>query len=138
MPSPTPPGRRRLRYLLLGLATLLGAAFASESFKFPFDVPADSAERAIKRLSEQSGVDVLLPTNLIRGVRTRAVKGNLTASEALDSMFAGTGFVAARDEKSGALTVRRESRGPKVQRAAHPGWSDRPMVQTSLLELQKP
>jgi len=104
--------------------------------KTEFDLPADSAEKSIKRLSEQSGVDVLLPTNLVREVRTNAVKGQFTAREALDTMLNGTGFVSARDDKTGALTVRREDRDPKGQRAAQPTASVRPASQFLTLPIQ--
>lgn len=93
---------------------------AGEAAKTNFDLPADLAERSIKRLSRQSGVDVLLPTNLVREVRTNAVKGRYTAREALDSMLDGTGFVSARDGKTGALTVRRETGAAKENGSTTP------------------
>ena len=127
------------RTIFFVVSVFLCAVFlrAADSAKTQFDLPADSAEKSIKRLSEQSGVDVLLPTNLVRDVRTKPVKGEFTAREALDTMLHGTGFVSARDEKSGALTVRREGSDPKGQRAAHPITSDRPAKQLLTLQIQK-
>jgi len=103
-----------------------GPALAAEALKKDLDLPADTVENSVKRLSEATGVDVLLPTNLARNVRAHPVKGLFTAREALDLMLSGTGLVAAQDEKTGALTVRRESSDPNAPRAAQSEKSDRP------------
>lgn len=117
----------RRRWRLIAAAVLCPALLgASEPVKRLFNLPADSAELSIKRLSQQSGVDILLPTSVARDVRTNAVKGEFTVRAALDAMLAGTGLVAAEDKKVGALTVRRESSDPNVQRAAQATARDRP------------
>jgi TonB-dependent receptor len=95
--------------LLLSLFVFAaGLPADGETPKFPFDVPADTVENAIKKLSQQSGVDVLVLTKTVRGARTKPVKGEYTAREALDLMLVGTALVAGQDAKSSALTVRRE------------------------------
>ena len=91
-------------------------ADAAEAVKRRFDLPANSAETSLKRLSEQSGVEVLYPTNFVRGVRTNPVKGEFTAREALERMLAGTGLVAAQDEKTGALTVQRSTEADSAKK----------------------
>ena len=131
-----PQSARRKRAFVVGLLFWAGTLLAVEPVRTEFDLPADSAEKSIKRLSEQSGVDVLLPTNLVRDVRTKAVKGQFTAREALDTMLNGTGFVSARDDKTGALTVRREGRDPKGERAAQPTASVRPERRIPTLQIQ--
>jgi TonB-dependent receptor len=74
-----------------------------------FNLPADRAENSLKRLSEQSGIEVLFPTDAVAGVRTNAVRGEMTARAALDAMLSGTGLVAVQGKNSNSLSVRRES-----------------------------
>lgn len=93
--------------LCLLIESALSGATADSTGRRQFDLPAGSVEVSLKRLAEQSGVEVLYPTNFARGVRTNPVSGNLTPREALDRMLAGTGLAAAQDEKSGSLTVQR-------------------------------
>ncbi|MSU66435.1 MAG: hypothetical protein EXS38_10110 [Opitutus sp.] len=110
-PSPIQPltSARRGRFrslvvaLALGLASILPAA---EPAQRPFNVPAGDAEKALKVFSEQARLEVLFPTALVSGVRTRSVSGDLPPQEALALMLAGTGLVAVQDEKSGALSLR--------------------------------
>jgi outer membrane receptor protein involved in Fe transport len=123
MTFPQAPSARRhswaLAWCVLGLGAFAAVPlFAAEPAKKQLDVPADTATRAIKRLSEQSGVEVLFPSNLARDVRTNAVRGEFTPREALDQMLAGTGLVSAQDAATGALTVRREGIDPNGSRAA--------------------
>ncbi len=120
---------RRPSRLFLAFLLCAQAAYAAETGRHEFDLRADTVERALKQFSEQSGRQVLVPTELINGVRTKAVKGTFTAKEALDRQLAGTGLVAAHIEKSGAFAVKRAS-DPNVQRAALPS-SDRPVREAS-------
>lgn len=112
---PPLPGR-----LVVSLFTLLivglfppATAAVEATNRRSYDLPADSADKALRRFSEQSGVQVIFPTDVVRGIRANAVQGTLTPGEAIDRMFAGTGLVAVLDAKTGALTVRRETVAPK-------------------------
>ena len=78
--------------------------------KHTLDVPAATVESAMKQLSRQTGVDILVPTKIVRGLRSKPVKGEHTAREALDILLEGTGLVAEQDAKSGILTARREKK----------------------------
>lgn len=97
------------------LAGLLAAvAFAAEAVR-RFDLPADEAERALKRFSEQAGQQVLFPTEVVQGVRTNAVRGELEIGPALQQLLEGTGLTAVRDEGTGSFTVRRAAPAPAVR-----------------------
>src|SRR5688572_26455442 len=80
------------------------AAREDTGVKMSFDLPADFAERSLKRFSERSGLEVLFVSESARNVRTNAVKGAYTAREAIDRMLAGTKLAAVQKEKNGALT----------------------------------
>lgn len=118
------------------LLCLLGAnaGFPADAAKTNFDLPADTAERSLKRLAEQSGREVLFPADAVEGIRTRVVKGEMTPDAALAAMLAGTLLVGVQDDKTGSLTVRREKSvadaEKKVARAARVKTGDRPRNQT--------
>ncbi len=83
----------------------------------PFDIPADDAVAALGHFNRQAGVLLIYPGEIVAGVRTRAVQGRLVPLEALARMFRGTDIVAARDDRTGALLLRRRSAAPD---SSHP------------------
>ncbi len=85
------------------------AALAQAPSTKNFNVPANSATNAIKVFSGQSGVEVLMPTEAVKGVRTNAVQGAMSPRDALEKMVAGTGLEVIQDEKTGALGLRAAS-----------------------------
>ena len=104
-------------------AVLPREAFAQES-KRQFSLPADIAPKTLKLFSEQSGRPLLADAHLVRTVKTNEVKGEFTVDEAMDRMLAGTGLIAAKDEKSGAFTVTR-GRAPNAERRTQAAPGDR-------------
>jgi iron complex outermembrane receptor protein len=96
---------RRFSALAALLALTLAASAQAPATK-SFNVPADLATNAIKAFSGQSGVEVLMPTDAVKGVRTHAVAGEMTPRAALEKMVAGTGLTVIQDEKTGALGLR--------------------------------
>lgn len=107
------PSHRRLCAVFLSLTMSL-AAIAAESAQRNFNVPAGLAENTLKRFSEQAGVQVIFPTDRVQGIHTKAVNGEMEPASALEQMVAGTELVVIRDEKTGALGIRREA---SVERA---------------------
>jgi len=110
---------------LISLVVWIGAS-AAEAGRRSFDLPSDTAEQTLKLFSGQSGHGLLVSTEISRGVKTNAVKGELTPGEALDKMLAGTGLAYSQDEKSGAFVVRRENNDPNAPRAEQVATTDRP------------
>jgi outer membrane receptor protein involved in Fe transport len=112
-PKPTAPCAKRARLCAFPLVVLMLAcgfadAAAADLPKQIFDLPADSAEKSIRRFAEQSGLEVFYPSSATRGMRTPAVRGEMTPREALDALLAGSGLVVVRDERSGAFSLRRD------------------------------
>lgn len=101
-------------------SVVLVMACAAEAIKKSFDLPADVIEKSLKRFSEQSGLEVLFPTDAVEGVRTQVVRGTMTSREALDRMLAGTDFGVVQDPKSGALTVRKHQDANGARPATKP------------------
>ncbi len=90
------------------LAGALTAA-AADSKTVAFDLPSDLAEVSLKRFSVQSSREVLFAAQVTDGIRTNAVKGRMTPTEALRTMLAKTGLVAVPDARTGAFSVRKEA-----------------------------
>jgi iron complex outermembrane receptor protein len=96
-----------IRALSVGMALTLGGLVSS--FATTFNVPGGDLNAALDAYIAQSGVQLLVPNNAVRGINTRGVKGNLSDGEALVRILKGTGFMAKPDS-SGTLGIVRESR----------------------------
>lgn len=109
-----------VRAVLCG-ALFSAAVFAAEASRKNYDIPVSDAAVALKQFSAISGRETLFAAETVRGVKTPAVKGALTAQEALDALLAGTGLIATIDVKTGAIAVRRatpvESKNDPSRRA---------------------
>lgn len=97
-----------LRAILLGalLQTLL---FAADEAKKNYDIPAGDAASALKEFSRISGRETLFAAEAVRGVKTPAIRGELTAQEAIDALLTDTGLIATADVRTGAYAVRKET-----------------------------
>ena len=90
---------------------------AADAAVKPFDVPSGAASRTLKLFAQQSGREIVFSAESIGGTATNAVRGELTARDALDRMTAGTGLTVGVDEKSGLFSVRKETIVPNAPRA---------------------
>lgn len=84
----------------VGAAAIACSAPAAAQVR-DYNVPAESASKAIATLARQGNVQILLPGRTAKGVRTHAVTGSMSIEDALATMLAGTGL---RAQKSGAQT----------------------------------
>src|SRR3954470_7253232 len=124
-----------------GIALLLACTFvtfvphalaaAATAAERNFSLPAGDAALTLKQFAAQSGEQIVYLVDNVRGEKTNAVSGKLTARAALDRMASGTALVASQDQTTGALVVgRRQPRSrsdPNVPRTAQPpAGSDRP------------
>ena len=104
------PRRRFLAPLLAAALLALAVALPSTSHaaadtKKPVDLPAAEAAVALKRLAQQTGVEILFTTEMTATVRTQAAVGSFTAREAAQRILTGTGLAAEQDARTGALTI---------------------------------
>src|SRR3569832_901856 len=89
------PGRaagRKCALLVAFLALHTAASDAAGPHKH-FDIEAGDASLMLNEFSRQSDLQVLFDFNILRGMKTRAVTGDLDASTALKSMLKGTNLV---------------------------------------------
>jgi iron complex outermembrane recepter protein len=107
MTSLTAPAFRLLRRLAL-LAFLPIAVLATEPLRTTFDIPAGDAAETLRLFTTQAKSKVKFASNAVRGIQTNAVKGVLSAQEALAVMTEGTPLRVDGNVASGDFRVRRE------------------------------
>jgi len=105
----TPAGLLRPFSRIAILFLMWNVLLSAETTSRRFNIPADTAARSLKAFSEQSGIEVLISSELAQQVRTLGVQGEMAPRAALDALLAGTGLEVVADPRSGALAVRRES-----------------------------
>jgi outer membrane receptor protein involved in Fe transport len=110
------PRWRKRRAVSLALTLLCASWTATGSApRRVFQIPPGDAANTLKRFCDQSGEQIVFPIDLVRGVQTNAVQGEMSAREALDRLVAHTGLVVLVDARSGALTVSRPAKGRPPQ-----------------------
>jgi len=95
--------RSILRLGLLSATSLICLTNVTQASSF--NIPSGDMERALRAYMTQSGVQVFVPDEAIRGIRANAVKGELSPDEALSRLLSGTGL-AIHHEGSAVGIVR--------------------------------
>lgn len=127
-PMSLTPHLRVVRRTLLAFAifTFSSLAHAVNALR-RFDVPAGDAARTLPLFAEQADREIVFSLAAVKGARTNAVSGELTASEALSRLVAGTGLAVTRDTATGAFAVRAERSIPNAERTAPAPAANRPL-----------
>lgn len=97
--------------MLVGLSMGGAPLWGADAKEISFDLPVDALSNSVKRFAAQSGLEVLVSSDALAQVRTRAVRGEMTARQALDAMLAGTGLTVLQDPKTGAFAIWKKARG---------------------------
>ena len=104
------PGKKFLKLLLLGNACAVLAA--SASFAENFNIPAGNLDEALSVYSSQTGVQLMVSDDAVRGIRTKGAVGNLSSDQALFRLLSGTGFVMRR--QAGTILLMRNDQQSTV------------------------
>ena len=102
-----------LRRLCGGVIALAGTAWGTptstvaESARRAFDIPATTAESALRIFAEQADTQFVYSADKVQGVRTNALNGTYTPRDALARLLSGTELFVVQDERTGALAVDR-------------------------------
>jgi len=91
----------KFKSVLLG--GVCAVCFAAPATAENFNIPSGDLENALNIYVTQTGVHLIVSEDAIRGVRSRGVKGDLPADQALSRILAGSGFTIRNE--SGVLAV---------------------------------
>src|SRR5271155_355018 len=105
----------------VGAAVLWATASASAQSPAPanaknLSIPAEPLAKALNDLAQQSGLQVMFPSELVARLRSPEVKGSLTATEALQRLLTDTGL---RFEFVNPHTI--TIVGPEIKQTTPPG-----------------
>lgn len=97
-----------LRAALMGTvaAVAVMAAPALAQGEKTFNIPAQDAVTAVPSFVQQSDLQILASAGELRGIRTNAVQGNMTADEGLDALISGTGLTVKSRTGNSVVLVR--------------------------------
>src|SRR6266480_2926156 len=91
------------RLTIVALACLISAsALALADNAKRVEVPAGNLIEGLERLARQCGVDVIYPSNELRGLKTRGVSGTLEPKDAFRKLIEGTPLIL-KDQGSAVL-----------------------------------
>ena len=79
-----------IRYCLLTVLLMTGISVRADGPTFELDVPAGTADVALKALAEQTEFLMLFQSNDVEQVRTPGIEGPYTVEEALEHILADT------------------------------------------------
>ena len=96
-----------LKAVLIGGVSAI--ALASSALADEFNIPAGDLSTALDAYTKQTGADLIISGDTLRGTHTRGVKGEMAADIALARILDGTGF-AAKHTPNGAIGLVREGR----------------------------
>ncbi len=115
MNSDSQPGRlaygRHWPIALLLLTTLLAAPTANaqspatDVASVEIAIDAQPLENALIELSQQTGIGIFVPAELVQGMQAQPLHGALTMEEALQQLLAGTGLSFQRNQSGGYVVT---------------------------------
>jgi len=91
------------------LKTILAASAAATALSVSahaadFNIPSGDLNAALSSFSAQTGVQIVMSYDAVRGVQSHGAKGNFTPDEALTRLLSDTGFAMQR-RPSGAIAI---------------------------------
>ncbi len=105
------------RQAWLKVALLSGAcaiSLANTARADDFDIPPGDLKTALGVYMAETGVQLMVSENALKGARTSGVKGTLSRDEALIRLLKGTGFSLRHDE-SGAVGIVRNPQASSLE-----------------------
>jgi len=102
-----------IRSLLLSSAC--AAMLAPAASARDFDIPGGDLEHALEAYTAQTGVELIVADQQVKGVRSKGVKGDVADQVALSRILSGTGFVV-HPHAGGAIGIVPQSGTPPQTR----------------------
>jgi iron complex outermembrane recepter protein len=112
--------RTRLWAAMAAILFCTGAAAAQSA---PITIPEQPLSQALREIGRQTGQNILFTPDSVAGLRAHALRGQMTARQAVDDLLQGTGLVAVADGNRGLLVERpvaplEAPRPPEIRAAA--------------------
>jgi iron complex outermembrane recepter protein len=120
-----------VRHLLT--AGLFFSAYYGAAFGENFNIPAGDLKSALDAYTTQTGVELIVSSAALKGIKTKGAKGDLSADNALSHILSGTGF-ATRRAPSGAVGIVRDERATEDLEQMHIAAAPAPSVTGAALE----
>ncbi len=119
-------------YRLLGCAALLWSLTAQAQVTYQFDLPSQLLAESLRTVARQTSTNIIFESATVEHISAPALRGRLTAAQAIEKLLAGTGLNAQRmpDE---AVIVQRGPAQPSA--AAGEGASSRSDRRFSVVQL---
>lgn len=93
------------RSAFIAVACSISCMAGADTQARPLDIPAGDLIVALAELAKQSGVEFVYRADLLEGVHTRGVSGNLSPQEAVTKLLEGTSLILHTDEATGAMRI---------------------------------
>jgi len=92
--------------LLVAMAAILLYTAAAAAQGVPITIPEQPLSQALREIGRQTGQNILFTPDSVAGLRAHALRGQMTARQAVDDLLQGTGLVAVADGNRGLLVER--------------------------------
>ena len=99
----------RLSTAALAMALLAPIASQAEAQKIQFDIGAQSLPSALRQFGQQSQLQVLYSADEVQGLRSNAVRGQLSVEAALAELLRGTGASYSLQGSSVTISAQRSA-----------------------------
>ncbi len=116
------------RFGSLVLGCVCAAAFSTCAQAQNFNISGGDLATALDVYIAQTGVQLIVSEDAVKGVRTNGVKGDLSASDALIQLLAGTGFATHRED--GAIGIIRGTPQSELATPLVLAQAARPTIET--------
>ena len=102
--------------LVVLAAGMIPPLIAADEAKKAFNIPPGEASATLKQFTAQAGEQLLYTMDMVKGVASHAIKGEMSPRQALEGMFAGTSLAVVQDSSNGALSLVRapDSNAPRA------------------------
>lgn len=104
---------------MLFLAFTLNATTLSAGDKLRLDIRPGQATESLKSFVEQTGLQLIYPSDQLSETRTIGIRGKYLPKNALKRMLSGTSFEIVHDQDSGAFAIVPKTNNPQKKKAPH-------------------
>src|SRR3546814_695581 len=112
--------KRRARLIAVMMAALaagIATQGQAEERRYMLDLPLDTLERALTKLSLQSSQQIIFSRDLLAGRTSTALRGLYSTDDALDLLLRGSGLFAERSPR-GTILIRRPDTKTRLHRTS--------------------